>query len=170
MEEKTKTLILIRHAKSSWAQLIQKDIERPLNERGNRDAPRMAEWLHSKMPNIDAFFCSTAIRAQETAAYFRKVYTNVSQFVLEPQLYMADIDAFYEVIESIPDDFNSVALFSHNFGISEFAYKLTGGGVSEMPTCAIAAITIKSNHWANCRKVKSSLLFFMKPKELPQTS
>src|SRR5580765_1488798 len=136
-----KTLLLIRHAKSSWDTPSQKDFDRPLNDRGHHDAPAMAERLLDKGIKIDAFISSTANRALTTARYFaRKYNVSVHDIIKASELYDAPFDVFYDVIGKLGDGFDSVAIFAHNPGITTFANDLTKTQIDNMPTCGIFAI------------------------------
>ena len=118
----SKILLLVRHAKSSWDDPSLNDFERPLNERGKKDAPDMAKKLSSKKISIDAFVSSPAKRARQTCKYFTKEFDpKKKNVVLEPKLYEADEQSFYEVIEGFKNKWDSVGLFSHNPGITFFA-------------------------------------------------
>ena len=119
-----KTLLLIRHAKSSWDDAGLTDYERPLNERGKKDAPAMAEKLYERGIKIDAFVTSPARRARKTAEQFAKRYKKEKEdLLLKTELYMASDEAFNSVIEKLNDDIDCVAIFSHNPGITDFVKK-----------------------------------------------
>jgi phosphohistidine phosphatase len=160
-----KTLLLIRHAKSSWDTPSQKDYDRPLNDRGHHDAPAMAERLLDKGVEIDAFISSTANRALTTAKYFAKAY-NISDhdIIKVHELYEAPYDIFYEVIRKADDAFNSIAIFGHNPGITAFANDLTATKIDNMPTCGIFAVRAEIKKWAAFEKTKKAFWFVDYPK------
>jgi phosphohistidine phosphatase len=160
-----KTLLLIRHAKSSWDSTVTSDFERPLNERGKNDAPEMAERLSDKKISIDAFVSSPAKRAKKTAEIFMKKYElGDEKLTLIPSLYEASVDDFYRAVEQLPERDSSVALFSHNPGITDFINSLECSPVYNMPTCAVYAFTIKTKHWKEFRIAEKEFLFFDYPK------
>ena len=160
-----KTLLLIRHAKSSWESSVTLDFERPLNERGKNDAPTMAERLLDKKISIDAFVSSPAKRAQKTAEIFMKKYgASHEKLNLIPSLYEASVDDFYRAVEQLPDEDSSIALFAHNPGITDFINSLDCSPVYNMPTCAIYAFKIKTKHWKEIRTADKEFLFFDYPK------
>ena len=117
-----KSLLLVRHAKSSWEDLSQKDFDRPLNDRGKKDAPAMAKHFRKeKNIKLDTIISSPAKRAFSTAKFFADEFDIKKKNIIEkPELYEASIEDFYTAIESIDDDYDSVALFSHNPGITAF--------------------------------------------------
>ncbi len=161
-----KTLLIIRHAKSSWDIGTLTDFERPLNDRGKKDAPEMAKRLIDQNILIDTFVSSPAKRAKKTAELFCGAYDKKeSDILLVSMLYHADVNNFYEVIEQLDITSDMVAIFSHNPGITEFVNTLTDAvRVDNMPTCGVFAIQIQSDKWADFRKAKKQFLFFDYPK------
>lgn len=158
-----KNVYFIRHAKSSWAFDVASDFERPLNDRGNQDAPTMAQKLFSQNILIDAFVSSTAKRAISTAQYFANQY-NSNQIIEVGSLYHPVIDTFFTVIESLNNSFNNVAIFSHNPTITEMVNELTEVKIDDMPTCGVFGVQANCNHWQEFKKAKKTFLFFYYPK------
>lgn len=164
-----KTLLLIRHAKSSWDDPGISDFDRPLNERGKKDAPVMAERLYERGIKIDAFVTSPARRARKTAEQFAKRYKKGKEdLLLKTELYMAGEEAFYSVLEKLDNQIDCVAVFSHNPGITEFANSLTDVHTDNIPTCGIFALSADTRKWNNLRNAKKNFLFFDYPKALVQ--
>jgi phosphohistidine phosphatase len=161
-----KTILIVRHAKSSWEIGSLKDFDRPLNERGKKDATIMAQRLLDKKIIIDAFISSPAKRAKETAGFFSAVYNKKEEnIIFVPTLYHANVATFYETIENINDEFNTVALFSHNPGITAFANELIESvKIDNMPTCGIFAVKIDTKKWKEFKKATKEFLFFDYPK------
>ena len=160
-----KTLLLIRHAKSSWDNPAQNDFDRPLNARGLKDAPMMAQRLLDRKIKIDAFFSSPAVRAKQTCAYFMDAFkVDENDLQLQSQLYLAVPDVFMQTIVNIPDSASSAAIFSHNDGITEFANTLTNTNVDNMPTCSVFAVKADVETWKDFRKAKKEFWFFDYPK------
>jgi len=160
-----KELLVIRHAKSSWANAFQGDFERPLNDRGHRDAPAMAERMMKRCVGIQCFASSTANRALTTAVYFAEAYgKNKKDILLLPELYHAPKETFYDVIARLPDHYNTVALFSHNPGITDFVNSLTNTRIDNMPTCGIFAIKTNTNEWNLFERAEKEFWFFDYPK------
>jgi phosphohistidine phosphatase len=160
-----KTLLLIRHAKSSWDDHSIQDFDRPLNDRGKRDAPLMAEKLHSSGIPIDVIVASPAKRADKTAQAFAKKYgIGKDHLCHRIELYLAQVEQFYQVISAIDDRFNHAAIFSHNSGITEFANHLHVAVIDEIPTCGIFAITTQAESWMEFRNAPNKFWFFDYPK------
>ena len=162
-----KQLLIIRHAKSSWDISTLNDFDRSLNERGLRDAPMMAKRLHDKKVSIDAFVSSTAKRAFTTAKYFANEFgLNENLIIKKLELYHASSSVFYKVISDFNNDFNSIAVFSHNPGITYFVNALTKTKIDNMPTSGIFAINIHTNDWKNFYDAPKKLMFFDYPKNI----
>jgi phosphohistidine phosphatase len=165
-EEKNKILLLIRHAKSSWDISNLNDFERPLNERGKKDAPLMAKKLLSRKIYIDAFVSSPAKRAKKTAELFCHEYgKKEDEIIFLSKLYHASPDIFFEVIAGLDNNFNTVALFSHNIGITDFVNLLSKNvSIDNMPTCGIFAVKMNIKKWGDFKNEKRDFLFFDYPK------
>ncbi len=160
-----KSLLLVRHAKSSWDSPTMKDFDRPLNDRGQKDAPLMAERLLQKEINIDAFVTSTAIRALTTAQCFHKVYKAAHTSLIPiAELYHAQPTNFIKVINNLQENWKSVAIFSHNPGITEMVNNFGVATVADMPTCAVFGVTANVKHWKDFNTAEKRFLLFDYPK------
>ncbi len=160
-----KSLLLIRHAKSSW-DLDVEDFDRPLNHRGQKDAPLMAERLIKKEIVVDRFVSSPAKRALTTAAFFAEAYgKKFKEISTIASLYEPTIEAFYNAIEEFDDNLKTIAVFSHNPTITNFANQLTCVRIDEMPTCAIFAVNADVKKWKEFTIVKKEFWFFDYPKQ-----
>jgi len=160
-----KTILLIRHAKSSWDNENLPDFERPLSERGKRDAPEMAKRLLKKKQRIDQFVSSPAKRARRTAEYFAREYdVDENKILFVPRLYHAATLDFIETIQELNNAAEQVAIFSHNPGITEFASSLTSTRIDDMPTCAIIAFKVMADRWEDFAKAEKTFLYFDYPK------
>ena len=161
-----KTLLLIRHAKSSW-ELDSKDIDRPLNKRGQTDAPVMAKRLVKRNIQPDIILTSPAVRAFSTAKLFAEELTMKNEkIVIIPSLYLAQPALYTSIIEALDDTLNTVAIFSHNPGITDFVNTLTIVQVDDMPTCAIYAVESNMISWKDFFNHPVNFLFFDYPKAL----
>lgn len=159
-----KTLIVVRHAKSSWDDPLLRDFDRPLNERGKHDAPIMAERLLKKQPDIQAFISSPAKRARKTASIFAKAYGLEKDDVqLNDSLYMASENVLYDVIGKLPESLSTIAVFAHNPGITDFINTLTDVRVEDVPTCGVFAVRC-DGEWQSFRTAPKQFLFYDYPK------
>jgi phosphohistidine phosphatase len=162
-----KTLIIVRHAKSSWADPGMIDFDRPLNERGKKDAPEMAHRLLAHQLKVDLLVSSPAKRARKTAKYFAEVLEFEQEaIVMVPELYHPHQDAILQVVKSFPDEHKVAALFSHNPGVTEFINSLTELRVDHVPTCAVFAASFPVMHWDQLELGQGKFLFFEYPKGL----
>ncbi|HVS95955.1 MAG TPA: histidine phosphatase family protein [Puia sp.] len=160
-----KTLLIIRHAKSSWDNANESDIQRPLNDRGKRDAPAMAQRLIRNGITIDRFVSSPAKRALQTAESFTHVFGNKKKDIgIIPDLYHASPVTFKQVVADLDDGDDTVAVFSHNPGITAFVNTLTEMRVDNMPTCSIFAVKSKAEHWSGFLDSHPQFWFFDYPK------
>jgi len=162
-----KTLILVRHAKSSWDDVTLPDFDRPLNPRGKKDAPRMAKRLKDKIKDIDAFISSPAKRAKKTAKLFIEEFDrDEEEIILVQALYHAGIDDFYQTTNDADDKFKTIALFSHNPGITAFANEIVNKAAPDnMPTCSVFAVKADVNSWSEFKIATKEFLFFDYPKK-----
>jgi phosphohistidine phosphatase len=161
-----KTLILVRHSKSSHSFGVSSDFDRPLNDRGFREASDMGKKLFKKNTLIDQFVSSPALRAKTTAELFVAEYDRkLKEILFVPSLYQADPDTFYEVVGKLDDAYDHVALFSHNPGVTDFASSLSSAHISHMPTSSVFAVTAPVDSWKDFSSAEKSFLFFYKPEE-----
>jgi phosphohistidine phosphatase len=161
-----KTLILVRHAKSSWDDGSLNDLERPLSKRGKHDAPLMGRLLMEKGEKPDLIVSSPAKRAFSTAKKIaaelgiKKKHIKTSE-----DLYLADINDFLEVISRIEDNIQNLMIFSHNFSITDFANFLTGEKINNIPTCGAVKAELDINSWIDIKDKKGRLVYFEYPKK-----
>ncbi len=160
-----KELLIIRHAKSSWGNIGQSDFERPLNDRGERDAPEMARRLIARAISIDLFIASTAKRAFITATYFAEANNKKASDINKRQeLYHAPSTIYYEVLETVNATINTVAIFAHNPGITDFVNSLGTTQIDNMPTCGVFAVKLHTTDWSQIKTCKKEFWFFDYPK------
>ena len=160
-----KTLILVTHAKSSWDVAGLPDFDRPLNERGKKDAPEMAKRLKDHGVKVDLFVSNPAKRAKKTAKYFAEEFgTKKDDIVLIDELYAANVATFKKVVSNFKDSDKTVVLFSHNPDITEYANSLTNVRVDDMATCAMFAVQAETDKWTEFENAEKKFLFFDYPK------
>jgi phosphohistidine phosphatase len=160
-----KTLLIIRHAKSSWGQPNTPDIDRPLNDRGKKDAPAMAHRLIKDGISIDRFVSSPARRARHTAELFAREFGEKEKnIVIITDLYHALPQVFQQVIAGLDDKDDTVALFSHNPGITAFVNTLAAVRLENMPTCSVFAVRRQAAKWSEFLSGRPEFLFFDYPK------
>lgn len=160
-----RTLVMIRHAKSSWANPLQSDFERPLNDRGERDAPMMGERLKKRKLQPDVMIASTAKRAKQTA---KRIATAIGypheKIVWVDKLYHCIPSVFEEVLYDVADDVETVFIVAHNPGITEFVNELSDFKIDNMPTCGIVAASFSADEWSDFNINKKQVILFDYPK------
>ncbi len=160
-----KQLILVRHAKSDWGDPSLDDFERPLSGRGKRDAPLMAERLIDKDIKIDLFITSPAKRAAKTAKIFAEAYkAKKDDILIREELYGAGEHVFFDVIAKTDNEHKTIAIFSHNPGITDFANLLTATHIDNIPTSGVFAIKADCKKWKEFADAKKEFWFFDYPK------
>ncbi len=166
--EHRKRILIVRHAKSSWANMGMKDFDRPLNDRGKRDAPIMGARLKELGIQPDLIISSTAKRAQKTAQKIAKALDyNKERILLLDKLYHCMPDTFEEVIYGIDDDMNTAIIVAHNPGITMFVNSLSHSfGIDNMPTSGIVGAEFVAESWADFSRVDKQVFIFEYPKKL----
>jgi len=159
-----KTLILLRHAKSSWDFPQLNDYDRPLNDRGKRDAPRMAKWLSTQDVEFDSIISSGAERAKNTAIAFQAIL-NIPMKI-DDQLYHAGKSKLLNIIKQTDNTVNSLLLVSHNPGLNDLADYLLSGFPDNIPTTGIVSLNLDIKKWSEISSKNISLHFFQYPKNL----
>ena len=160
-------LWIIRHAKSSWANVGQADFERPLNDRGNKDGKRMIRWMRSQHERPERIISSDAVRARATTEFVQKGFQVPKDYVqFDHRIYEASVDTLLDVLHGVADACPSVALVGHNPGMSEFVNALTGtSAIGELPTFGIALLTMPAR-WLDARWGCASLMSLNSPKTI----
>ena len=159
-----KNLFLIRHAKSSWDTPNLDDADRPLNTRGNRDAPIMAQRMASNWPVPELIFCSRAKRARETADILKRFWWKEKEIKVEGELYDASASDVLNFITDAPDAVDSMAFVFHNPTITFLSNILTYLEIPNVPTCGIVSLRAEVNEWKEIEPGKCELLDFDFPK------
>ncbi len=161
-----KTLFLGRHAKSSWDDSGLSDFERPLNDRGERDAPEMGRRLAEKHRTADVILCSAAVRARTTAAILAKEWGYEGDLLLEPKLYEASSSQMLDFIQELEDEATSALVVAHNPTITWLANLLGNLSIGNVPTCGIVALTIPCDNWSEVEVGRAELIEFDFPKKV----
>ena len=141
-----KTLLILRHAKSSWKQHTPTDHDRPLNNRGKRDALRMAKLVEEQAFCPALILASPAKRARLTAEAVAVRLTGSDVIRLEPRLYLASMDAIVSVLQEASDRVNCLMVVGHNPGLEELARVLTGGA-EPLVTGALVNVQLPIEKW-----------------------
>jgi phosphohistidine phosphatase len=161
-----KTLFLVRHAKSSWKDFNLDDRDRPLNKKGECDAPLMGKYLKKLNVRPSLIISSPAKRAISTAKIIAsQIDYEKKKIITDENIYLATPEELSKQIIKCNNDINSLMLVGHNPGITEFLNLLCKDNIENMPTCSVACIEFQTNEWAYICDQKGKLKFFEYPKK-----
>lgn len=162
----SKTLYLIRHAKSSWDDPSLRDHDRPLNKRGKRDAPFMAKKLKEKNIIPDLIISSTAERAIEFANILAEELDYKKKNIkAEKDMYMAGESEMLKILQDVDDRYKTVFMIGHNPYITSFAGRMSGHAVDNIPTSGVFGISFDVDKWSDIKIGKGSFISFDYPKK-----
>jgi phosphohistidine phosphatase len=147
-------LVLLRHAKSDWTHHVA-DVDRPLANRGRRQAPEAGRWLAAHLGRIDLAVVSPARRTRSTWELAAAELPSSTPVRVDDRVYAASADGLLEVVRDLPDELGTVLLVGHNPGLEDLVADLTGTW-TEMPTSAIAVVTLRGA-WATAGQEAGSL-------------
>lgn len=160
-----KTLLLLRHAKSSWHDESLTDFERPLNERGLGAAPFMGEYMRRQGLTPEVIVSSPAKRARQTAELVRKAARIEPDIIFDKRIYEADVSTLLEVVAQFPAAPDKVLLVGHNPGFEALLNHLTGER-QHLSTAALAEILLPIDEWSDATRARGTLASFARPREL----
>ena len=164
-DHRGKELILVRHAKSSWDDPYLDDNDRPLNERGLRNAPKMGKRLQGWGIRPGAWISSTALRAITTAEILaEQVGFPHDQIQLSRDLYHASATELQEFICGLDDQFGTAILFGHNPGMTSLVANLDGLPIDNLPTCGVVHLQFNENIWSAVSSAPPARAYFDFPK------
>ncbi len=164
-----KTIFLIRHAKSSWEDPMLRDIDRPLNHRGLRDAPFMAEFLSNRVSRLDAILSSPANRAFTTATYFATAFGMEERTIIANEdIYEALPKTIYRIINTFPEKWSVALLFGHNPTLTMLANDFSAKHITNVPTCGIVKIEASIDRWDDFNNRNGQLTDFYYPKQFDE--
>jgi phosphohistidine phosphatase len=159
-----KNLILIRHAKSSWEALLR-DIDRPLEQRGIKDAHLVATNCLKYLPSTFVIWSSIAKRASETALVFaQNILYPIESIVFSEELYTFDEKQLEKVIKSFSNNLENVILFGHNEAITDFVNKFGDIFIDNVPTSGFVSLEFETDNWDKINKGKTKKIIY--PKKL----
>lgn len=161
-----KRLYLVRHAKSSWSNPELRDFDRPLNKRGNRDAPFMGSLLKEKGIRPDLLITSPAKRTLVTAEYFADELNYPKEdIVKEDDLYEAGARNILKIVSEQEEKISSIMLFGHNPGLTDFCNIISDRQVDNIPTSAVVLLILNAERWNELDEDTCKLEFFEYPKK-----
>lgn len=162
----SKTLFLVRHAKSSWDDPDLADLARPLNKRGKRDAAAMAQRVAHRSSRPELIVTSPATRARRTAeAMAAALGFEPESLVVDRRIYDATVTPLLEVIRSLDARHARVMIVGHHPGLSDIVNALANAKVEKMPTCSVAEVRCEVATWADVREGGGALIELLTPKD-----
>jgi phosphohistidine phosphatase len=161
-----KTLYVIRHAKSSWDDPDLSDFDRPLNKRGVKDAPVMGKRLRKRKVIPDLMLSSPANRALTTCKLIAEaVGYATSKIKTDKNLYHAEDAEILRIVQGIDSKYESVWIYGHNPGLTDFINALTKEDIDNIPTCGVVACSLNIHAWDELTWKKGVILYFDYPKK-----
>jgi phosphohistidine phosphatase len=160
-----KTLTLVRHAKSSWKHPELPDADRPLNKRGEKDAPAMGQRLAAKALSPDLIVTSPAKRALKTAKMVAgEIGYPKKKLVIDERVYLADVVELMSVLCELDNHYKDVFLVGHNPGLTNLVNDLMDASILNVPTCGVVRAKFNIETWKALGKGMGKLEFFDYPK------
>lgn len=159
-----KNLILVRHAKSNW-DMPMKDIDRPLDQRGCKDAHLVSSNIQKYIPKKFIVWSSSAKRASDTAVIFaQNILYPIENIVFKDDLYTFDENQLEDIVKSCTNTFDSVILFGHNAAITNFVNKFGDIFIDNVPTSGFVSLQFETDKWEEINKGKTKKIII--PKDL----
>jgi phosphohistidine phosphatase len=172
-----KTLSLLRHAKSSWDDPVERDFDRPLNGRGHRAARRMGDWLKGEHLAFDRIIASPALRIRQTIEGLEAGLGHRLPLEQDKRIYMASAATLFDLVRECPDGVGHLLLIGHNPGLEDLLLLATEGDQSALrheaelkyPTATFASIDFAVDRWADLAEGGATLVRFTRPRDLDPT-
>jgi len=168
----SRTVILLRHGKSSWSDSTLADIDRPLAPRGERAAKKLAKYIRRKRIRPALVLCSPALRARQTLEAVEASLGKRYVVEIVPQLYAASEHELLERLKALPEPVSSVMLIGHNPGLQDLALVLAARGSylpqleEKFPTGALATLVVPSPSWSALGPGEAELVDYVVPRQL----
>lgn len=161
-----KTLLLMRHAKSSWKEVDLPDIERKLNKRGKKDAPEMGALIREKELIPQRILSSTAARCRLTVEAMGETSGFSGPVDYHDSLYLAEPQAYIDAVKAVPDGEERILVMGHNPGLEGLLQMLTDQ-VESLPTGALAYLSLPLMHWSELSlTTKAELIEVYRPHDM----
>jgi phosphohistidine phosphatase len=167
-----RTVILLRHGKSSWSDSTLSDIDRPLAPRGERASRRIAKYMRRKRIRPTLVLCSPSLRTRQTLEAIEPSLGKGCSIELVPQLYAASERELLERLQALPESVTSVMLIGHNPGLQNLALVLASRGADlpqleeKFPTGALATLVVQSENWPALSSGDAELVDYVVPRQL----
>ena len=171
-----KTLTLLRHAKSSWDDTVERDFDRPVNGRGRRAAARIGRWIKDEGLAFDHVAASPAVRVRQTLEGVEDGYGTPLKPLWDTRIYLSSAATLLLLVQQFSDERDDSLLVGHNPGCEDLLMMLVppGGdlrGEAEIkyPTATLARIEMDIDRWAQAEENLGRLVQFIRPRDLDPT-
>jgi phosphohistidine phosphatase len=158
-----KSILFVRHSKSSWDDLMIEDHDRPLNTRGKKDSKSMGEYLLQNGNKIDIIISSSAKRAKSTAKNLNEV-VKAENFIIEPRLYLASAMEILKIVQNIHNEVDTAIIVAHNPGMTDVANIFSTDKIINVPTSGVFKIDFVVDDWSLADSHNGTMKFFIYPK------
>jgi phosphohistidine phosphatase len=171
-QSRSRTVILLRHGKSSWSDSTLADIDRPLAPRGERASRKLAKYMRRKRIQPSLVLCSPSLRTRQTLEAVESSLGKRCAVEVVPQLYAASEQELLERLQALPESVSSVMLIGHNPGLHNLALVLASRGADlpqleeKFPTGVLATLIVHSQSWAALRPGDAELVDYVVPRQL----
>lgn len=168
-----KTLTLLRHAKSDWTDAVQRDFDRPLNDRGRRAARTMGAYMAEQGLGFDKVIASPALRVRDTLDEVARGYRRALAAAFDQQVYLASASALLDLVRETGADVDRLLLVGHNPGVEELALELAADDADnpmlreveiKYPTATLAEIVLDVDSWSDA--ASGRIVRFVRPRDL----
>ena len=169
---RSRTVILLRHGKSSWSDSTLADIDRPLAPRGKRASRKVAKYMRRKRIQPALVLCSPSLRTRQTLEAVESSLGKRCTVEVVPQLYAASEQELLERLRALPESVRSVMLIGHNPGLHNLALVLASRGADlpqleqKFPTGALATLAVRSDSWTALSPGEAELVEYVLPRQL----
>ena len=162
-----KYLYIVRHAKSSWDQVALDDFERPLTDRGHRNAIMLGKLLKEQKIIPDLLLSSPATRAAMTARLIsEQIKYSASDIIFDPKIYLASTPLLFDILRKLKNEHKQVMIVGHNPGMTALVNELAVEQVSNLPTCSIYGLRLKIKAWSELSKKCGQKILYEYPKKV----
>jgi phosphohistidine phosphatase len=171
-QSRTRTVILLRHGKSSWSDSTLADIDRPLAPRGERASRKLAKYIRRKRIKPALVLCSPSLRTRQTLEAVEASLGKGCAVEIVPQLYGASEEELLERLRALPESVSSVMLIGHNPGLHNLALMLASRGSDlprleeKFPSGALATLVVRSESWTALGPGEAELVDYVVPRQL----
>jgi phosphohistidine phosphatase len=164
-----KTLLIMRHGKSSWDDPLLNDFDRPLLKKGQLRTQMIAEFMAEQQLSPELIISSPAVRAYETAVIVADAFGYSTDTIsMNSDLYFVDTDKYSEAVYGVSDEINTLMIVGHNPMITEFCNMFLAETIDNLPTSGLCAVRLDTGSWTEIHSCKSTVSHLMFPKKLGQ--